>query len=87
MDEINVNVVKRKGLNLYLRYTDPVTGKRYEKNSGTKNVKKANKAAGELQAELSRGVDSHGKVVRWPASVTATRTNACATCGIHRPLP
>ncbi|MEO2035405.1 MAG: site-specific integrase [Planctomycetaceae bacterium] len=42
-----------------------LTGKRYEKNSGTKNVKKANKAAGELQAELSRGVDIHGKVVRW----------------------
>ncbi|MEO2034527.1 MAG: site-specific integrase [Planctomycetaceae bacterium] len=65
MDEIRVNVVKRKGANLYLRYVDPVTGKRREKNSGTKSQKKANKAAGEWQAELSSGVDSHGTVVRW----------------------
>ncbi|HQZ68446.1 MAG TPA: hypothetical protein PLY87_25330 [Planctomycetaceae bacterium] len=35
-DEISVVVVKRKGLNLYLRYVDPIDGKRREKNSGTK---------------------------------------------------
>ena len=51
-DEIIVNVVKRKGQNLFLRYTDPVDGKRREKNSGTTNMKAAQRAAGEWQAEL-----------------------------------
>jgi integrase len=54
-DEINVIVVKRKGLNLYLRYIDPVDGRRREKNSGTTNMKAAQRAAGEWQAELRAG--------------------------------
>ena len=32
MNEITVHVVRRKGKNLYLRFTDPVTGKRHEKS-------------------------------------------------------
>ena len=54
-DEINVIVVKRKGLNLYLRYIDPIDGKRREKNSGTTNMKAAERAAGAWQAELRAG--------------------------------
>lgn len=57
-DEINVIVVKRKGLNLYLRYIDPVDGKRREKNSGTTNAKAALRAAGEWQAELRAGTST-----------------------------
>lgn len=66
MDEINVIVVKRKDRkNLCLRYTDPVTGKRHEKNSGTTSQKKAQRAAGEWQAELQSGQDGRGKLVSW----------------------
>ena len=54
-EEISVIVVKRKGLNHYLRYIDPVDGKRREKNSGTTNMKAAQRAAGEWQAELRAG--------------------------------
>lgn len=56
MDEISVIVVKRKDRkNLCLRYTDPVDGKKHEKNSGTTSMKVAQRAAGEWQAELRAG--------------------------------
>ena len=64
-DEINVIVVKRKGLNLYLRYIDPVDGKRREKNSGTKNMKAAQRAAGEWQAELNASGAASPGLMRW----------------------
>jgi len=55
-DEINVRVVRRKSeTNLYLRYIDPVDGRRREKNSGTTSDKAAQRAAGEWQAELRAG--------------------------------
>jgi len=55
-DEINVRVVRRKSeKNLYLRYIDPVDGRRREKNSGTTSDKAAQRAAGEWQAELRAG--------------------------------
>ena len=63
-DEIIVNVVKRKGQNLFLRYTDPVDGKRREKNSGTTNMKAAQRAAGEWQAELRAGTATQIKT-KW----------------------
>ncbi|MEP3479027.1 MAG: tyrosine-type recombinase/integrase [Fuerstiella sp.] len=65
MNEIVVNVVRRKNANLYLRYTDPVTGKRHEKNSGTKSQKKAQRAAGEWQAELNTTGADRIEVTRW----------------------
>ncbi len=65
MEDIRVHVVKRKGMNLFLRYTDPVTGKRHEKNSGTKVRKKAQTAAGQWQAELNLGIDAQGRITRW----------------------
>lgn len=55
-DEINVIVVKRKGRNLFLRYTDPVDGKRREKNSGTTDMKTAQRVAVEWQTELRAGI-------------------------------
>ena len=64
-DEINVIVVKRKGLNLYLRYIDPVDGKRREKNSGTTSMRAAQRAAGEWQAELNAGGASSPEFLRW----------------------
>lgn len=66
MDEINVHVVKRKGKkSLHLRYTDPVTGKRYERSSRTMNMKAALRAAGELQAELNASGLTRNLVVSW----------------------
>lgn len=64
-DEINVIVVKRKGLNLYLRYIDPVDGKRREKNSGTTSMKAAQRAAGEWQAELNASGTASPGLMRW----------------------
>lgn len=54
--EINVRVIRRKSeTNLYLRYIDPVDGRRREKNSGTTSEKDALKAAGQWQTELRSG--------------------------------
>ena len=64
-DEIRVHVVHRKGTNLYLRYTDPVTGKRHEKNSGTRSQRKAREAAGEWKAELKAAGTGKALVVHW----------------------
>lgn len=64
-DDIKVIVVKRKGLNLYLRYIDPIDGKRREKNSGTTNMKAAQRAAGEWQAELNASGASSPGFLRW----------------------
>jgi hypothetical protein len=66
MSEIKVHVVKRKGKkSLHLRYTDPITGKRYERSSRTMNMKAAQRAAGELQAELRASGRTHNLIVRW----------------------
>lgn len=65
MNDINVIVVKRKGLNLYLRYIDPIDGKRREKNSGTTNMKAAQRAAGEWQAELNASGTASPEFLRW----------------------
>ncbi len=64
-DEINVIVVKRKNRNLYLRFTDPIDGKRHEKDSGTTSMKAAQRAAGEWQAELNASGIAAVKSVRW----------------------
>jgi len=64
-DEICVHVVKRKGKGLCLRYTDPVTGKRHEKQDCPKAMKAAQRAAGQWQAELRAGTDSYGRIVKW----------------------
>lgn len=66
-DEINVIVVTRKGRNFYLRYTDPVTGQKVEKSSGTKNRSKAVKAAGRWQSELEEGNAVPNSRLRWDA--------------------
>lgn len=64
-DEINVIVVDRGRKFLYLRYTDPIDGKIHEKSAKTRNMKAAQRAAGEWLAELnSTGLASSG-LVRW----------------------
>ena len=64
-DEINVHVVTRKGLNFYLRYTDPVDGRRHEKNSGTRNMRTAQRAAGVWQAELNASGGAVSLITEW----------------------
>lgn len=66
-DDINVIVVKRKGRNLNLRYTDPVTGQKVEKSSGTKNRSQAVKAAGRWQSELEKGQAVSNNRLKWDA--------------------
>lgn len=73
-DEISVIVVKRKDRkNLCLRYTDPVDGKKREKNSGTTSMKAAQRAAGEWQAELRAGTSSKS-ATRWDVFTEAYET-------------
>ena len=73
-DEINVIVVKRKDRkNLCLRYTDPVDGKKREKNSGTTNMKAAQRAAGEWQAELRAGKGT-SSTTKWSVFTEAYET-------------
>ena len=65
-DEIKVHVVQRKNRNtLYLRYTDPVTGQRFERSSGTRIQRDAQKAAGRWQAELNSGEVIRTSAIRW----------------------
>lgn len=66
-DEINVNVVDRGRKYLYLRYTDPVTGQKIEKSSGTSKKREATKAAGEWQTELRNGIAAIRSRVTWAA--------------------
>jgi len=55
-DEIHVTVCKwAEGRPLMLRWTDPVSGKRKTKSSGTTNQRKAERLAGELERELRAG--------------------------------
>ena len=54
-DAIRVHVVRRKGLNLCLRYADPVTGKRCERSSGSVDMKSAYRAAAQWEVELNAG--------------------------------
>jgi integrase len=68
MDGINVIVVKRKDRKfLYLRYTCPVTGERFEKSSGEISEKEARKQAGEWQAELQAGGGVRSGSAKWEA--------------------
>jgi len=54
--EIRVTVCRwGKGRPLMLRWTDPISGKRKTKTSGTTNQRKAERLAGELERELQAG--------------------------------
>ena len=67
-EDINVIVVIRKGRkNLYLRYTDPVTGQKVEKSAGTSSKREAVKAAGRWQSELEKGQAVSSNRLRWDA--------------------
>lgn len=67
MDEINVIVVDRGRKNLYLRFTDPVTGQKIEKSSRTSKKREAIKRAGEWQAEIVANGHSAAKSMSWAA--------------------
>ncbi|MEO2030356.1 MAG: tyrosine-type recombinase/integrase [Fuerstiella sp.] len=66
MAKIRVGVIKHSNRkNLYLRYTDPVTGKRHERNSGTTGRRAAERAAGEWQNELNTVGVAVGGELSW----------------------
>jgi integrase len=79
MDEINVIVVDRGRKYLYLRYTDPVTGQKIEKSSGTAKKREAIKAAGEWQSELQSGVAGRESRLKWEAFTEAYQQHVEAT--------
>jgi hypothetical protein len=54
-DEIKAYVINKGRKNLYLRYTDPMTGKPVEKSAETSQHEAALEAAGKWQAELREG--------------------------------
>ena len=59
--------IDRGRKNLYLRFTDPVTGQKIEKSSGTSKKRDANKRAGEWEAELRSGIVGKVDRLKWPA--------------------
>lgn len=78
-DEITVIVIDRGRKNLYLRYTDPVTGQDVEKSSRTSNKREATKRAGEWQAELRAGIATKKSNLRWDAFTEAYHDHVVAT--------
>lgn len=55
--------------NLQMRYTDPVTGKRVTKSTGTKNRKEAVKIAAKWEADLQAGRFKKASKVTWTEAV------------------
>lgn len=55
MDDVKVYVINKGRKNLYLRYTDPATGKLVEKSAKTNKHSKALMEAGSWQKELQSG--------------------------------
>lgn len=66
-DDINVIVIDRGRKNLYLRYTDPVTGQKIEKSARTNKKREAIKRAGEWQSELLSGIPGKAERLKWAA--------------------
>ena len=79
MDEINVIVVNRGRRYLYLRDTDPVTGQKVERSSGTASKREATKRAGEWQAELRSGTAGKSSRIRWDAFREAYEDHVATT--------
>jgi integrase len=66
-DEIKVYVINKGRKNLYLRYTDPMTGKPVEKSAKTSKQRAALEAAGAWQAELREGRYQKPNRMTWEA--------------------
>lgn len=64
-ESIKVHVVDYGRSSLYLRYTDPHTGKQIAKSSGTSNRKEATKAAGKWEDELRDGRYKPASKITW----------------------
>ena len=54
-EEINVHVVNYGRQSLYMRYTDPVTGKQVTRSTGTRRKRDAERAAAKWESELREG--------------------------------
>ena len=78
-EEINVIVIDRGRKNLYLRYSDPVTGQKIEKSARTSKKREAVKAAGEWESELKNGVAANSSRVTWKAFRDAYQEHVDAT--------
>jgi integrase len=64
-EQIKVHVVDYGRSNLYMRYTDPLTGKHVTRSTGTRKRKDADKAAGKWESELREGRYKPTSKVTW----------------------
>ena len=64
-DQIRVSVVDYGRSNLYMRYTDPITGKHVARSTGTKNKREAERVAAVWEAELKEGRYKSPTRVTW----------------------
>lgn len=64
-ESITVHVVDYGRSNLYMRYTDPITGKQIAKSTGTKKKAEAVKVAAKWEAELQEGRYKSPSKVTW----------------------
>lgn len=64
-DNITVHVVDYGRSNLYMRYTDPITGKQIAKSTGVKKKAEAVKVAAKWEAELQEGRYKSPSKVTW----------------------
>ena len=69
-------MINRGRKNLYLRYTDPATGKLIEKSAGTSRQALAVKAAGKWEAELNEGRYQKPSRMSWEVFKDYYTTNA-----------
>lgn len=70
MEDIRVYVESfGRGLNLQMRYTDPVAGKKVTKTTGTKNRKDAQRIAAKWEADLQAGRYKKASKVTWLEAV------------------
>lgn len=65
LEEINVHVVDYGRNSLYMRYTDPVTGKHVTRSTGTKRKREAERAAAKWEAELREGRSRSKSRMTW----------------------
>lgn len=64
-NKVSVWVVDIGRRYLVLRWNDPETGARRQKSTGTKNLQKAQRIAGQIEAELNAGVEVNPARVPW----------------------
>jgi len=64
-EEIKVHVIDYGRKNLYMRYSDPITGKQIARSTGTRKKAEANRVAAKWEAELQEGRYKSPSKIAW----------------------